>query len=399
MRILIADLFSLSHIESLKSQGCEVLYDDKLNGESLEKAIASFDPHLLVVRSTKVQVNHFTAGKSLEAVIRAGSGYDTIDKNGANEKGIFVANCPGKNSVAVAELAFGLLLAIDRRIVSNDTELKAKKWNKGEYINCKGIKGRTLGIIGFGNVGQEMAKRALAFDMNVIVSSRTKPTPSDARIKVAENLDELLGSSDIVTLHLPSTSVSKSMVTADFLNKMKKDGVLINTSRGALIDEKALVQHLNENPQFWCGLDVFLDEPTDKKGAFTNDLAQHPRTVGTHHIGASTKQSEEAIGQEAYRMILEYKKTGIMPNCVNMSVVSTNIKVLGIKYHNTPEFFEGMFAVVAKNKVKVLEAKTEVFEKGTTGISKIKFEECSAVLAELEAGFNALKDLISFKWE
>ena len=160
MRILIADLFSLTHISNLKSLGFEIHYDDKLNNEALQNALESFNPHILVVRSTKITSSHIESAKALEAIIRAGSGYDNIDKASANSNGIFVANCPGKNAVAVAELVFGLMLSIDRKIVNNDNDLKKKKWNKEEYSNAKGFKGRTLGIIGYGNVVCEMAVRA-----------------------------------------------------------------------------------------------------------------------------------------------------------------------------------------------------------------------------------------------
>ncbi len=397
MRILIADLFSTSQIESLKSQGFEIHYDDKLNGESLQSAISSFDPNVLVVRSTKVQAPHFQAGKSLEAVIRAGSGYDTIDKASANAKGVFVANCPGKNAVAVAELCFGLILAIDRRIVSNDQDLKQKKWNKGDYSNCKGLKGRTLGIIGYGSIGHEMTTRALAFDMNVIVFNRSKPNPKDSRVKVAENMDEVLAVSDIVSLHVPQTAATKEMVNSDFLKKMKKDAVFLNTSRGSLVVEKHLLAHLEENPGFFCGLDVYMDEPADKKGGFASELAQHPRVVGTHHIGASTKQAEDAIGEEAYRMLIEYKKSKIMPNCVNMA---SGLKacVLGVKYVNSPTFFEGLFSLISKLKLKVFECKSEVFEGGNTGLAKLKVEE-SFKGKDTEDALRGLKDIISFQFE
>jgi D-3-phosphoglycerate dehydrogenase len=397
MRVLIADLFSLSHIESLKAQGFEILYNDKLNGESLQAALSNFDPHVLVVRSTKVQSNHFLVAKSLEAVIRAGSGYDTIDKSFANSRGVFVANCPGKNAVAVAELTFGLILAIDRRLISNDIDLKQKKWNKGEFSSCKGLKGRTLGIIGYGNIGHEMATRALAFDMNVLVFSRTKPNPQDSRVKVAESLDELLATSDIVTLHLPPTSATKEMVNVDFLKKMKKDAVLINTSRGSLVVEKHLINHLNENPEFYCGTDVFLNEPAEKKGGFTNELGLHPQVIGTHHIGASTKQAEDAIGQEAYRMLIEYQKTGVMPNCVNMgSGLKTN--VLTMKYTNTTGFHDELNSLFLKLKIKSLESKTEVFEGGNTGLCVMKMED-TGLKKEVDDGLKAIKDLVNYKWD
>ena len=144
MRILIADLFSSFHISSLKSQGFEVLYNEKLNNESLQAALISFDPHILVVRSTKVTSMHFNSAKSLEAVIRAGSGYDTIDKSAASKNGVFLANCPGKNAVAVTELVFGLVLAIDRKIVYNDNDLKQKHWDKENVISQEVVKVETL---------------------------------------------------------------------------------------------------------------------------------------------------------------------------------------------------------------------------------------------------------------
>ena len=397
MRLLIADLFSSSHIDSLKAQGFEVLYNDKLNGESLQEALSTFDPHILVVRSTKVQANHFTAAKSLEAVIRAGSGYDTIDKSCANSRGVFVANCPGKNAVAVAELTLGLILSIDRKIPSNDLDLKQKKWNKGEYSNSRGIKGRTLGIIGYGNIGHEVATRALSFDMEVIVFSRTKPNPADPRIRVAASMDEILSVSDIVSIHLPQTSVTKELVNEGFLKRMKKDAVLINTSRGSLVVEKHLLAHLTENPGFFVGTDVFMDEPADKKGAFASELAMHPQVVGTHHIGASTKQAEDAIGQEAYRMIVEYQRTGVMPNCVNMgSGLKTG--VITLKFNNKVGFQEELWAVLSKLKIRSLESKTEVFEGGNIGLCVMKVEENGA-RKEAEEGLKGIKDIVSFKWE
>ena len=395
MRILIADLFSPIHLANLKSHGFEIHYDDKLNGESLKTVLSSFDPHVLVVRSTKVETAHFSSAKSLEAVIRAGSGYDNIEKSAANKNGVFVANCPGKNAIAVTELTFGLILAIDRKLINNDRDLKDNKWNKELYSNGKGLKGRTLGIIGYGNIGYEIGVRALAFDMNVLVVSIPRPEPTDSRIKVLDNLDDLLAASDVVTIHVPALPSTKNMVNKEFLNKMKKDATLLNTSRGTIIVEKDLIKHMNENPEFSCGLDVFLDEPKDKYAVYSNELAKHPRVVGTHHIGASTKQAEDAIGQEAYRMILEYEKSGVMPNCVNMDLESKSVS-LRVKFNNTPQFFEGLFQVLAKFNLQVFECKSEVFEGGATGLAKLKVTE-NARKKEIYDELKLLNGLIDAK--
>lgn len=398
MRILIADLFSSFHISSLKSQGFEVLYNEKLNNESLQAALISFDPHILVVRSTKVTSMHFNSAKSLEAVIRAGSGYDTIDKSAASKNGVFLANCPGKNAVAVTELVFGLVLAIDRKIVYNDNDLKQKHWDKEKYSNSKGLKGRTLGIIGYGNIGYEVAKRALAFDMNVIVTSIPTPEPSDSRIKVTENIEILLAESDVITIHVPALPSTKNMVNKTFLNRMKSDAILINTSRGTIVNDQELLTHLSENPEFRCGFDVFIDEPKEKTSGFVNELAQHPAVVGTHHIGASTKQAEDAIGEEAHRMILIYERSGVMPNCVNNLDGASKTLGLRVKFQNSSKFLEDLFGVLSKYNLTVFDCKCEMFEGGNTGLAKLKVGE-SDRLKELDEDLRELKGMISSKWE
>ncbi len=165
MKILIADKFEKEGVDGLKKVTPEVAAEAGLKDEALAKRIAEYDPTVLVVRSTKVNAEALKAGRGLKLVIRAGSGYDTIDVKAAGERGIKVANCPGMNAVAVAELVFGLMIAADRRIADNVADLRAHKWNKKEYSKGLGLKGSTLGIIGVGNIGKEVAKRAIAFDM------------------------------------------------------------------------------------------------------------------------------------------------------------------------------------------------------------------------------------------
>ena len=165
MKVLVADLFSEDGIKEMRDNGIEIIYDDKLNGDSLKNAMAEHQPTVLVVRSTKVTADIVDANKKLQVVIRAGAGVDTIDVAHCAKQGIYVANCPGKNADAVAELTLGLILSIDRRIAEGVQLLKEGKWNKGMFINSVGIKGRTLGLIGFGSIAQLVAKRAIAFDM------------------------------------------------------------------------------------------------------------------------------------------------------------------------------------------------------------------------------------------
>lgn len=316
MRVLVADLFSEEGIKELLASGVEVLYDDKLNGDSLTKALAEFQPSVLVVRSTKVTAQHVDADPKLQMVVRAGAGYDTIDVAHCSKQGIYVTNCPGKNATAVAELTLALLLSIDRRIAEGVQLLKEGKWNKGMFANCVGLKGRTLGVIGLGSIAQLVIERAKAFELNVLVHTRTKKAGLDKRLgfTYVDTLPELLAQSDIVSVHLPGGAATDKLINAEFLTQLKPNAVLLNTSRGSVVNEQDLLAHLESNPEFWYGTDVFSGEPTVKEVAFDHAIAKHPRVYGTHHIGASTKQAEQAIGEEAVRIIKKFVSTGGVDN-------------------------------------------------------------------------------------
>ncbi|HMF08097.1 MAG TPA: NAD(P)-dependent oxidoreductase, partial [Thermoanaerobaculia bacterium] len=171
MKVLVGDKFEKSGLEGLKAAGCDVLYEPDAKDDALTQLIEKSAAEVLVVRSTKVTRPMLERGK-LSLVVRAGAGYNTIDVEAASERGIYVANCPGKNSIAVAELAFGLILALDRRIVDNAKDLAAGVWNKKEFSKARGLFGRTLGLIGVGGIGKEMIPRARAFGMPVVAWSR-----------------------------------------------------------------------------------------------------------------------------------------------------------------------------------------------------------------------------------
>lgn len=298
MRVLIADAFSQQAIQQMEAQGMAVVYNDKLAGDAFVQAVKDNAPSVLVVRSKKVTAEVIDAGAKLQLIVRAGAGTDTIDVKHAARKGVYVANCPGKNANAVSELAIGLILSIDRRMAEGNQLLHEGKWNKGMFANCKGVKGRTLGLIGFGNIGQNLCRVAKALEMKVIVHTRTQKPGLDDEMgfTYAASLDELLAHSDIVSLHTPSTAETKGMVNKSFLDKMKANGVLINTSRGNVVVDEDLLKKLEECPDFWVGTDVFNGEPSAKQEQWSSPLSTHPRVYGTHHCGASTQQAEAAIG-------------------------------------------------------------------------------------------------------
>ena len=232
---------------------------------------------------------------------------------------------PGKNALAVAELTMGLLLAIDRHIAAGTADLRAGTWNKKAYSKAEGLFGRRMGIIGVGDIGIATAARASAFGIDVVAVA--KPGRSDLAVARAEaagitfvdTLDELLASSDIVSLHVPGSADTKGMVGAAFLAKMKDGAVLVNTSQGDVVDEAALIDAM-DNRGMRAGLDVYANEPGSGTAEFDSTLAKHPSVVGTHHVGASTNQAQAAVTDGTIDTVQAYR-AGEPVNCVNLDPV------------------------------------------------------------------------------
>ncbi len=249
MRVLVADPFEARGIGGLKAAGCDVVYEPDLRDAPLTQAIGTTGADVLVVRSTKVTAAMLDVGR-LALIVRAGAGYNTIDVAAASTRGIYVSNCPGKNAIAVAELAFGLILAIDRRIPDNVAELRAGRWNKKEYAKAAGLFGRTLALVGAGAIGREMIRRAAGFGLNVVLWSRRfdgqdRPmTDAEARelgvdaaqrsiaIDLAPTAVDAAARGDIVSLHVAFAPGTKPLVNAELLARMKRGATLINTARG-----------------------------------------------------------------------------------------------------------------------------------------------------------------------
>ncbi|MBI2956100.1 MAG: hydroxyacid dehydrogenase [Acidobacteria bacterium] len=317
MKVMMVDKFPDSAVARLKELGFEVLYNPDLKGEALAEQVKTSRVEVLVVRSSRV-TEAVLEGSQLGLVIRAGSGYDTIDVAAASRRGIYVSNCPGKNSTAVAELAFGLILALDRRLPDNVTQLRDKKWNKKEFSKARGLAGRTLGLIGVGQVGRLMIPRARAFEMPVVAWSRSL-TPEKARelgVERKSSPEEVAAAADVVSVHVALTPETKSLCGEKFFAAMRRGAYFVNTSRGEVVDEGALKKAVQEKG-IRAALDVYAKEPPTTSGAFEDDIVELPGVYGTHHIGASTDQAQEAIAEETIRIIREYRDTGQVPNVVN----------------------------------------------------------------------------------
>lgn len=325
MRLLIADRFPDAQREVLTALGHVVTYDPELAAETLGAALAGHD--VVVVRSTKVTADALAAADTLRLVIRAGSGTDTIDREAASVKGVAVCNVPGRNAIAVAELAFGLLLALDRRIPDQVADLRDGRWRKKTYQQARGIAGRKVGIVGLGEIGLSFAERAVAFDCQVFGLHRSgRPEATAARIEamgmtMLDDLPTLANTCDTLSFHVPLSDDTRGLIGTELLAHVQRGATLINTSRGELVDEAALLTAIEEK-HLRVGLDVYPDEPAAAEADYTSRLATHPNVVGTHHVGASTEQAQVAVADGVVEIVTAFAE-GRRMHCINEDALAS----------------------------------------------------------------------------
>lgn len=309
MRILIADKFPADSMDELRAAGHEVEFAPDLDADDLATALSAHQA--VVVRSTRVTGAAIAANDDLELIVRAGAGTNTIDVAAATINSTVVCNTPGRNAVAVAELAIGLILAIDRNIPDNVAELRSGGWNKKRWSRARGLKGRTLGIVGFGDIGAEVASRAAAFGLAIVTVDRSGRSEaalerlSQLDVATVPDLEGLFAAADIVSFHVPSVPGTAGMIGRELLGHVRRGTVIINTSRGEIIDEEALLEVIDEK-DLRIGVDVYLDEPGAGENTFDSAFARHPRVYGTHHIGASTDQAQRAVAEEVVAVIQSF---------------------------------------------------------------------------------------------
>lgn len=375
MKVLLADKLHPHSVQALQSiPGVEVINQPGLGADDLPGALPGVE--VLVVRSTKVTPQAVQAADRLGLIIRAGSGYNTIDVEGASAKGVYVANCPGKNSVAVAELAVGLMLALDRNLADNVIDLRQSRWNKGKYGKAQGFKGRTVGIVGTGAIGLETADRLRPFGVRLLAWSRSL-TPEKAEslnLEFCSSLHELAEKCDVVSLHLALSSDTRGLIGKDFFDHMQPGAFLINTCRAEVVDQGALLEAMN-GKGIRVGTDVFEGEPGGKEGDFTSPVAQHPNCYGTHHIGASTDQAELDTGLEAVRIVQAFHGGQPIPNCVNLRRPPTNGFAITVRHEDRVGVLAGVFGVLKENGVNVQEMENLVFSGAKAASARITVEE------------------------
>ncbi len=390
--VLIADKFAASGIETLQSLGHRVICDPGIDADGLADAMSQHDPHVLVVRSTKVRSDAIAAGGRLALVVRAGAGTDNIDVAAASERGVPVANCPGKNAIAVAELAWGLILACDRRIPDQVADLRAGEWHKKTYAKSSGLADRTLGIVGLGRIGEEIAARGNAFGMRVFAWSRsiTDDRAAAAGCHACENLLNLARMSDVVCVSIAANEETKGLISREFLDAMKPGATLINTSRGSVVDEPALCDAVREK-QLRVGLDVYWNEPGSGDAEFSPEIASLPGVYGTHHVGASTDQAQEAIAAETIRVVREHLERGEVPNCINLAE-GAGAATLTVRHLNRPGVLAAVCDLLSRNELNVEDMENVIFTGGAAASARIRLSAVpeSDVTREIAARPNVL---------
>ncbi len=391
--ILVADSLPKPTIDELQARGHECLVEPSLGTRDLESRITGVD--VLVVRSTKVDAPVLEAADRLALVIRAGAGTNTIDTDTAAARGVLVANVPGRNSAAVAELTMGLLLAIDRRIPDNVVDLRAGRWEKATYGKGRGLLGSTMGIVGLGAIGMCVAERAVSFGIHVQALDRPRPDDVAGRaaslgISLCPSLSELASTSDIVSLHVPATSDTHHLVDADLLAQMRPGAILLNTSRGDVVDEAALLEALDAG-LVRAGLDVYQDEPASGSAAWDSQLGRHPAVVGTHHIGASTRQAQLATAAGVVEIVDAFVE-GEVVNCVNLESKRLGAVTLTVRHLDRPGVLASILDLLSRSGLNVEHMENRVFRGGAAAVASI--DVAGEVSTELLAEIRTVHDVL-----
>ena len=384
MKVLIADKLSKRMEQALRDLGIDLDVRPDLTAEQLPGAIG--EAHALVVRSTKVSAETIDAGRKLSLIVRAGAGVNTIDVAVASSRGIYVTNCPGMNSAAVAELAIGLLVACDRRIVDASTDLRAGKWRKKEYGKARGLRGRTLGILGVGTIGRAVALAARGLGIRVAAWSRSlDPTrAAELELDYCESPLALARCSDAVSIHLAAAPETRGFVGREFFQAMREGAIFVNTSRGEVVDQGALTEAI-EQRGLRVGLDVFAEEPSGGDASFA-ETALAQCVTATPHIGASTEQAADAVADDVVRIVRTFHETGKPPNPINMCLRSPATHSLVVRHHNRVGVLAGMLDLLREEGINVEEMENTIFDGAEAACCTLQLDTppSAMVLAALE---------------
>ena len=299
-----------------------------------------------------------------------------------------MTNCPGKNAIAVAELAFALMLALDRRIPANVADLKAGRWNKTEYSKARGLFGRTLGLVGLGRIGQEVLVRARAFGMPVVAWSRSL-TPGRAEalgVEAKRSPLEVAAACDILSIHVSLNDDTRNLIGREVFDALRPGSYVINTARAEVVDQTALIESVRGRG-IRAGLDVFAGEPAGGTGTVEDGLFELDGAIGTHHIGASTDQAQRAIADETVRILREYDRTGRVPNVVNLAKKTPATHLLVVHHYDRVGVLSTVFSQLKHAGINVQETENIVFDGAAAAVARVHLDRAppESVLGAMRA--------------
>jgi len=371
MKVLVADKLSPAALDEMRTLGVEVAYQPELTADELPSAVK--DVNVLIVRGKEVRADAMKAGESLNLIIRAGAGVKNIDVKAASERGIYVANTPGKNASAVAELAMTLVGSLDRRVPDAVASLRAGKWDKEEFAKAKGLRGRSLGVVGFGHVGKAITKLAQAYGLDVHAWSRGLIPARAAELGIgwAPNVVELAKRCDILTVHLDLTERTRGIISREVLEALPEGAILVNTAQAGLIDWAALTE-LAPIKELRVGLDVLPNEPEKRIADYDNPILHAGLVYATPHIGASTDEAQIAIATETVRILRSFLVKGEVPNVVNIAASTRGRYVLVVRFLDRVGALANVLGVLKRHGINIQELDNTVFEGGRAGCAKIR---------------------------
>jgi D-3-phosphoglycerate dehydrogenase len=373
MNVTIADKLPDEAVRQLKEMGLKVDNNPGLKESDLGSGLP--EAQILMVRSTVVNRECIEKSPRLSLIIRAGAGVNNIDIEAASGKGIYVANCPGKNAIAVAELTMGLILSLDRFIPQNVADFNKGKWNKAEYSKADGLFGKTIGIIGTGMIGQEVIKRAKGFGLNVVAWSRslTPEVADDMEIEYADSILKAAEMSDILSVHLAMNAETKGIISKGVLSALKDGAMFINTSRDGVVDEDALFDEVKSG-RLKAGLDVFSDEPEFKEGEFESRFQGLDNVCITHHIGASTYQAQMAVADDAVDIVRGYLQEGKVRNWLNRCEHTESPWQLVVRHYDKPGVIANVMNELKEAKINAQELENVIFDRKLAACCTIQLD-------------------------
>lgn len=373
MKALLADRLPEQTVTELRALGLEVASQPALGQDDLPGAIAG--AHVLVVRSTRVTEATIEAADMLQLIIRAGAGTNTIDTAAAARHAVHVCNCPGKNAVAVAELTLGLILALDRAIPDNVMSLRDGRWEKKRFGKGRGLHGRSLGVIGMGRIGQAVVARAQAFGMRCLGWSRslTEERAQELGVQQCDSVQTLCAESDIVSIHVPCTDETRHLIGPAELAAIGDGGFLVNVSRGGVVDDAALAAEVASG-RLRAASDVYEDEPKGGEATYDGPFRELDGFYGTHHIGASTAQAQQAIGDEVTRIVRHWLATGEALNCVNREARSPARGQLLVRHLDRVGVLAMVLDVIRGAEISVKDMQNTIFDDTGAAVATITLE-------------------------